>query len=66
MGGDVLPLDPARWHGPITAAEQQLLGRLTGPVLDVGCGPGRIVVGLAAAWAVAGSFVIKKIVEIEV
>ena len=27
---------------------------------------GRIVVGLAAAWAVAGSFVIKKIVEIEV
>jgi tight adherence protein B len=27
---------------------------------------GRIVLGLAAAWAVAGSFVIKKIVEIEV
>jgi Flp pilus assembly protein TadB len=27
---------------------------------------GRIVLVLAAAWAVAGSFVIKKIVEIEV
>jgi tight adherence protein B len=27
---------------------------------------GRIVLGLAAAWAIAGSFVIKKIVEIEV
>jgi tight adherence protein B len=27
---------------------------------------GRIILGLAAAWAVAGSFVIKKIVEIEV
>ena len=27
---------------------------------------GRIVIGFAAAWAVAGSFVIKKIVEIEV
>ena len=48
VGGDVLPLDPARWHGPITAAEQQLLVRLTGPVLDVGCGPGRIVEGLAS------------------
>jgi Flp pilus assembly protein TadB len=27
---------------------------------------GRIVLGFAAAWAVAGSFAIKKIVEIEV
>jgi Flp pilus assembly protein TadB len=27
---------------------------------------GRIVLGLAVAWAVAGSFVIKRIVEIEV
>jgi tight adherence protein B len=27
---------------------------------------GRVVLGLAAAWAVAGSFVIKKIIEIEV
>jgi Flp pilus assembly protein TadB len=27
---------------------------------------GRILLGFAAAWAIAGSFVIKKIVEIEV
>jgi Flp pilus assembly protein TadB len=27
---------------------------------------GKVVFGLAAAWAVAGSFVIKRIVEIEV
>ena len=27
---------------------------------------GKIVFGFAAAWAIAGSFVIKKIVEIEV
>jgi SAM-dependent methyltransferase len=46
--GDVLPLDPSRWHGPITAAEQQLLAMVTGPVLDVGCGPGRIVERLAS------------------
>lgn len=53
VGGDVLPLDPARWYGPITAAEQQLLAMLTGPVLDVGCGPGRIVEGLASRGVVA-------------
>jgi Flp pilus assembly protein TadB len=27
---------------------------------------GRVVLGFAAAWAIAGSLVIKKIVEIEV
>src|SRR5260370_42231019 len=53
VGGDVLPLDPSRWHGPITAAEQELLARLTGPVLDIGCGPGRIVEGLASRGVVA-------------
>lgn len=42
-GGDTLPLEPTRWHGPITAAERDLLATLRGPVLDVGCGPGRIV-----------------------
>ncbi|GAC1517706.1 MAG: class I SAM-dependent methyltransferase [Acidimicrobiales bacterium] len=41
--GDVLTLEPARWHGPVTAAERALLATLRGPVLDVGCGPGRIV-----------------------
>jgi len=41
--GAVLPLDLRRWSGPATTAEQALLARLDGPVLDVGCGPGRLV-----------------------
>lgn len=41
--GDALTLEPARWHGPVTTAERALLATLRGPVLDVGCGPGRIV-----------------------
>ncbi len=45
--GDALPLDPDRWHGAITPVEHLLLGMLRGPVLDVGCGPGRIVGSLA-------------------
>ena len=36
----------ARWFGPATSAEKALLRRLSGPVLDVGCGPGRLVVAL--------------------
>jgi SAM-dependent methyltransferase len=36
----------ARWFASATAAERALLGRLPGPVLDVGCGPGRLVVAL--------------------
>lgn len=41
--GDVLTLEPARWHGPVTTPERVLLANLRRPVLDVGCGPGRIV-----------------------
>lgn len=46
--GEALPLDPARWHGTATAEEIDLLATLRGPVIDLGCGPGRLVVGLAA------------------
>jgi len=53
VDGDVLPLDPSRWHGPITASEQQLLAMVSGPVLDIGCGPGRIVERLARRGVVA-------------
>jgi SAM-dependent methyltransferase len=31
-----------RWHESPTAADKTVLARCTGPVLDVGCGPGRM------------------------
>lgn len=46
--GEVLPLDPARWHAPASAEEIALLARVEGPAIDLGCGPGRIVAGLQA------------------
>ena len=36
------------WHAPATAVEHELCASLRGPVLDLGCGPGRMVVALAA------------------
>ena len=51
--GRRLPLDPGRWHRPPTGDEQRLLAGLPSPVLDVGCGPGRIVTGLARLGKVA-------------
>jgi SAM-dependent methyltransferase len=44
--GSVKPLDADRWHGDPSAGEMELLRQIHGPVLDVGCGPGRLVVGL--------------------
>lgn len=41
--GAVLTFEPARWHGPVSTGERALLASLRSPVLDVGCGPGRIV-----------------------
>jgi len=46
LDGRALPLDPHRWHDDATPAEGRLLAGLRGPVLDVGCGPGRLVVDL--------------------
>ena len=51
--GLTLPLDPHRWHDEATPAERDLLAGVAGPVLDVGCGPGRLVVGLARRGTVA-------------
>jgi SAM-dependent methyltransferase len=44
--GRALPLQIARWCGPPDAADEELLRRCRGPVLDVGCGPGRLTVAL--------------------
>ena len=41
-------LDVVRWSGPPDAADRALLRRLGGPVLDVGCGPGRLGAALTA------------------
>jgi SAM-dependent methyltransferase len=35
-----------RWHGPADADDAWLLDRCTGPTVDLGCGPGRLLVGL--------------------
>ncbi len=47
-GGHALTLDLARWNAPATAEEQALLATVEGPVIDLGCGPGRLVASLAS------------------
>jgi SAM-dependent methyltransferase len=48
-GSDGTICEPgARWSGPITEEDRTLLTRVTGPALDIGCGPGRHVSSLAA------------------
>ncbi len=39
-------LDLERWGGPATDSEREILREVEGPVLDVGCGPGRLVEAL--------------------
>ena len=46
--GTALPLPLDRYVGPADATDQRLLRDLRGPVLDVGCGPGRHLHALAA------------------
>lgn len=45
--GRVISLDVARWLAPVDAIDETVLERCIGPVLDVGCGPGRFVHALA-------------------
>ncbi len=53
--GWLLPLEVERWCGEADAADRSVLARCQGPVLDIGCGPGRIVAALAAdGWPVLG------------
>lgn len=41
--GTVTTMDVSRWHADADDADLTLLSRVTGPVLDIGCGPGRMV-----------------------
>ena len=45
--GTVVPLAVARWLGPADETDERLLSAIAGPVLDVGCGPGRHLHALA-------------------
>jgi SAM-dependent methyltransferase len=49
VDGTCAPLPLERWIAAADAVDTELLAGLTGPVLDIGCGPGRHVVALAAA-----------------
>jgi SAM-dependent methyltransferase len=44
--GRIVLLEVDRWAGPLTDADDDLLQRAQGPVLDVGCGPGRLTAAL--------------------
>jgi SAM-dependent methyltransferase len=44
--GHALPLPVSRWCGRPDAADEELLRHCLGPVLDVGCGPGRLTIAL--------------------
>ncbi|MGW5325355.1 methyltransferase domain-containing protein [Streptomyces sp. NPDC004014] len=46
--GRLLPLDVERWCAQADAVDRAVLARCEGAVLDVGCGPGRLVAELAA------------------
>jgi len=46
--GELIELDLPRWLGGIDGADESVLARCRGPVLDVGCGPGRFVAALTA------------------
>lgn len=46
--GGSIELEMHRWHGEVDRAERALLKKLPDPVLDIGCGPGRVAAALAA------------------
>lgn len=41
--GTTVDLDAQRWWASCSRVDQKLLSSVVGPVLDVGCGPGRLV-----------------------
>jgi glycosyltransferase A (GT-A) superfamily protein (DUF2064 family)/SAM-dependent methyltransferase len=48
-GAHVLPLEATRWSGRADDVDQLVVARCRGPVLDLGCGPGRMVRALNEA-----------------
>jgi SAM-dependent methyltransferase len=46
--GQMLDLDVSRWLAKADTADRTVLDRCRGPVLDVGCGPGRMIAALTA------------------
>jgi SAM-dependent methyltransferase len=51
--GHVVVLPVARWQAPPGPAEEPVLARAHGPVLDIGCGPGRHTRALAGRGVIA-------------
>src|SRR5262245_10811783 len=51
--GDLVLLPLERWQAPPGPAEQPGLARAHGPVLDIGCGPGRHTRALASRGVMA-------------
>jgi SAM-dependent methyltransferase len=51
--GDVWSMPMGRWLAPATDVDERVLDRALGPVLDVGCGPGRHVHALSRRGIVA-------------
>jgi SAM-dependent methyltransferase len=45
--GRIVRLHAARWHRPLDPADHLVLARCRGPVLDIGCGPGRHAAAIA-------------------
>ena len=52
-GACVLPLEARRWCGRADDIDQLVVSRCRGPVLDLGCGPGRMVQALNEAGVAA-------------
>jgi SAM-dependent methyltransferase len=46
--GRIARLPVRRWLGPVDAVDRAVLAHATGPVLDIGCGPGRHLAAIAA------------------
>ena len=46
--GELVSLELERWDLPASSEERALLANVEGPVIDLGCGPGRLVVDLAS------------------